>query len=528
MTALWGLPAMVAVPLLGVGLVLALRQPRHWTGVAAFFAGASAAQALARAVGEDSGVSAALAVNSAIATVVLLGQPRRGLSQRDLLMPLVWVAASALVLESDDARLVALGWVAPPAVVFFTLRRLSEREGRARRVVAVYLMLGSLLLVAAVAVFAMAAANAGVAEPFRMSQWHAGLLSPGLAGLVFLLVAASVMARLGVPPLHSWLPTLSETLPAGTMLALTSVQMAVHVMVQLALVPLPLAVPQQALVVQGVGVAGVVYAAVMAASQHRLRRLIAYVVVAQSCALLVGLSTGELVSVSGALANAISVAITSRGLMLAAGTIEARVGPVDVRQFHGVSHPAPRLGAAALMLAFGAAGLPGSLGFVGEDLLLQGLVHQRPLVAGVLVGCTALVGIALLRAMLRTCFGPVQPWAATAPDLFPRERPLVLLAVAVVLLGVWPQPLVQAHQRDVAALQEAWTSRGPSDVFQPAAVGRAPPSCGESLPPLANPSSTTALSEEVLTCGSTSAPDAVWRPSSLPSAPESAPTGQHI
>ncbi|GMU59236.1 MAG: hypothetical protein AMXMBFR34_09990 [Myxococcaceae bacterium] len=476
MTALWGLPAMVALPLLGVGLVLSLKQPRHWTTVAALFTGLSAAQALSSAVGEGSGVSAALAVNAAISTVVLLGQPRRGLTQRDTLMPLVWVAASALVLRSDDARLLAVGWVAPPALVFFTLRRLSEREARARRVVGVYLLLGALLLVGAVALFAKAAADAGVEEPFRLSGWRAVPLSAQLAGLLFLLVAASVMARLGVPPLHGWLPTLSEALPPGTMLTLTSVQMSVHVMVQLALVPLPQAVPGAAPVVQTLGVAGVVYAAVMAASQHKLRRLIAYVVVAQSSALLVGLASGDLVSVSGALANAISVAITSRGLMLVAGTIEARVGPVDVRGLHGVSHPAPRLGVAALMLAFGAVGLPGSLGFVGEDLMLQGLMRERPLVAGVMVACTALVGIALLRAMLKTCFGPVQPWAATAPDLFPRERALVLLAVAVVLLGVWPQPLVQAHQHDVAALRGALAS---SDGAAPLDDGPPAPSSAD-------------------------------------------------
>lgn len=484
MPLLWSLPAMVALPLLGVGVVLSLREPRRWTSVAALFATASASQALARAVGENSGVAAALAVNAVIATVVLLAQPRRGLTQRDALLPLVWVASSALVLEAQDARLIALGWVAPPLVTFFTLRRLSERESRARRLVAAYLLGGSLPLLAAVGLFAKAAHDAGAAQPFLVSAWSAAQLSPRLASVVFLLVAISVMVRLGVPPLHSWLPALSEMLPAGAMLALTSVQMAVHVMVRLGVAPLPTAVPQEALVVQALGVAGVVYAAVMAASQHRLRRLIAYVVVAQSSALLVGLSMGDLVSVSGALANAISVAITSRGLMLAASAIETRVGPVDLRQMSGVSHPAPRLGAAALMLGFGAVGLPGSLGFVGEDLLLQGLVHERPVIAAVMVACMALVGVALLRALLKTCFGPVQPWAATAPDLFPRERALLVLAVAVVLLGVWPRPLLRAHQADVQALQEAWTElRSPRELTGAVSAARVPtPRSGEGQP----------------------------------------------
>jgi NADH-quinone oxidoreductase subunit M len=260
------------------------------------------------------------------------------------------------------------------------------------------------------------------------------------------------MVRLGVPPLHSWLPTMSETLPAGTMLALTSVQMAVHVMVDWALVPLPAAVPAESALVTGVGLVGVVYASIVALSHSRLRRLVAFVTIAQSCALLVGLATGSQVGVSGAMTNALSVATTGRGLLLAVAAIESRTGLVDTRQLSGLAHTAPRLATVAILLALAMAGLPGSLGFVGEDLLLQSLLERHPVVAAILVACTALTSIALLRAVLKTCFGPAPAWVHGLPDLFPRERALVGLAVLLFLWGLFPAPWVSAHQSDIQRL----------------------------------------------------------------------------
>lgn len=449
---LWSLAALVAWPTLGVGVLLALKDARRWTQVALVFSAGSVAQSLAWALVEGSGVAAALAVNASIASVLLSAQPRRGLVLRDVVMPLVWVGASALVMVATDARLVSLGWLTPPLATWLSLGRFSEREARARRLVGAYLVGGSVPLVLAAGLFAWFASAAGSESPWLISSWSAAHLPRPVGVAVFALVALSVMTRLGVPPVHSWLPQLSESLPGGTMVALTSVQMAVHVMVRLLLAPLPDVVPSMSLLLMALGVVGTVYATVMAASQNRLRRVVAFVAVAQSSALLIGLAAGDLVSVSGALTNAISIAITSRGLMLAASTIEARVGPVDVRVMSGVAHPAPRLGAAALMLAFGAVGLPGSLGFVGEDLLLQDLVEQRPVVAAVLVICTAGVGIALLRAIIKTCFGPTPAWHRSVPDLFPHERALIALGVAVVFLGVWPAPLVKAHQADAAVL----------------------------------------------------------------------------
>lgn len=455
------MPIGVALPSLGVGVLLALRHPRSWGLVGGAFGFVTTGWFTGCALGahERSGVAVALAVNALIATVVMFAQPRRSSMLRDAVLPLVWLGASVLVLLANDVRLVLVGWVLPPLAAALSLSSTSAREAKSRRLVSLYHGLGSVPLVVAGGLMAWGGARAGVANPWQVEGWNASWLSPMAAGAVFLMVAIAVAVRLGVPPLHSWVPTLSETLPAGTMIALTSVQMAVHVMVNWALAPLPDVVPNASAAVVTIGLVGSAYASVVAASQHRLRRVVAFVTVAQSSALLVGLASGSDVSISGALANAISVAVTSRGLMLAVAAIESRLGIVDVRRFSGVASAAPRLAAVTLVLSLAMVGLPGSLGFVGEDLLLQGLVRDVPWVAGVLVVGTALTGVAVLRAMLKTCFGPAARWTEAVPDLFRRERALVVLMVVLLGFGLFPSRLVEAHHGDLERLRAAARER---------------------------------------------------------------------
>jgi NADH-quinone oxidoreductase subunit M len=451
----WSLPALAGVPLVGAAALWLARSPRTWGAIAVGISTLFALQSLAWVLSGGPGVAVALVVNGAIAAATLLAQPLRGLERKDAQLPLVWLGANALTMVSQDARWVLLGWVLPSAWAFVTFSRYSTREMHARRLVGWYHLAGSVPLLVAVALFVHGARRAGVPEPFTVGNWAASHLTRAEAGAAFLLVSAAVMVKLGIPPLHTWLPALSETLPSSALLSLTGVPLAVHVMVRFALAPLPRALPSEAVVVTALGLVGLVYGAVLAVSQPRLRRLVAFVVVAQSSALLVGLSSGARVSVMGALTNALAVALGGHGLLLAAAAVEARIGAVDLRALHGVARPAPRLAAAMWLLALGALGMPGSLTFVGEDLLLQGLMRPHPVVASVMVGSTALLAVAVFRAVFRTSMGPTAAWNRTAPDLLPRERALLALALAAALSGVFPRPLITALEADADALLRA-------------------------------------------------------------------------
>jgi NADH-quinone oxidoreductase subunit M len=230
------------------------------------------------------------------------------------------------------------------------------------------------------------------------------------------------------------------------------VQMAIHVMVRMGLMPLPDTLPHELSWLNMFGLFASVYAAVLAICQYRLRRLLALVAASQSAALFVGLASANLISLSGALTQAISVATTSKCLLLLTAAIETRIGVIDIRQMGGIARAAPRLTVVTILLALSAAGIPGSLGFVGEDLLLQGITDRNPIAAFFQILSTALCAIALIRAIMRTFFGTPPEWANSIPDLRGRESVLVGVAVIVIALGLFPQPLIDAYHSDVSAL----------------------------------------------------------------------------
>ena len=196
--------------------------------------------------------------------------------------------------------------------------------------------------------------------------------------------------------------------------------------------------------------------AVLALSQNDLRRLLGYFWMSQQGFLLVGMAAWNTTSISGALLHAISSVFCRCGLLLIAGAIAARTGTTDIRLLGGLIGRAPRMATGFLLLSAAAVGFPGTLGFVSEDLLVQGLLHTHGLAAGGLLIVTALNGILLYRAFKRVFLGPPSPHAQLIggmEDFLPRER-WVSVALVVLLLfgGFAPAPLLAVRKGVVSAL----------------------------------------------------------------------------
>ena len=198
------------------------------------------------------------------------------------------------------------------------------------------------------------------------------------------------------------------------------------------------------------------YGAVLALSQNDLRRLLGYFWISQQGFLLVGMAAWNETSVSGALLHAISSVFCRVGMLLIAGAIAVRTGTTDIRLLGGLISRAPRMATGFLLLSAAAVGFPGTLGFVSEDLLVQGLLLTHGRVAATLLIVTALNAILLYRAYKRTFLGPLSPHAQVMrgmEDFLPRERWVSVALVILLLLGGFaPAPLLAVRQSVVSAL----------------------------------------------------------------------------
>jgi NADH-quinone oxidoreductase subunit M len=126
----------------------------------------------------------------------------------------------------------------------------------------------------------------------------------------------------------------------------------------------------------------------------------------------------------------------------------------EISAYGGVINVMPKFGAFMVLFALANSGLPGTSGFVGEFLVILA-AYKANVWFAVLAATTLILGAAYtLWLVKRVIFGPIaNDHVAAMQDLNGREfLVLAALAVAVLLLGLWPAPLVQAMEQSVQHL----------------------------------------------------------------------------
>jgi NADH-quinone oxidoreductase subunit M len=125
-----------------------------------------------------------------------------------------------------------------------------------------------------------------------------------------------------------------------------------------------------------------------------------------------------------------------------------------VADYQGVANSMPWFATLAVLFFMANSGLPGTSGFVGEFMVILGS-FQANFWYAVLAGLTLILGAAYnLWLVKRVIFGEVGSTdVANLEDINAREA-LVLgsVAAAVLLVGLWPQPLVDLMHASVDQL----------------------------------------------------------------------------
>lgn len=409
------------------------------------------------------GLSAVLLpLTAGVALASLLSAPKAALTAQSASRALFAQGTILGVLVSMDMLLLALFWTLSLVPLRLELaRQRSKLALTAFNIVLLGSAVPMLLFVIGLGVLDVLQPHvASPRLPFDLLALDAsGILSRGLFGQVLaglLLVAA--LARMGCFPLHLWIAPLAESGPAHLALVSFATPMGLYVMSR-ALVPL---FPSWCVVVMPyllpLGLVTAAYGAILALAQHDLRRMLGYFWVSQQGFLLVGMAGLNAQSVGGALLHAITSVLVRTGLLLISGAVVARTGTSDMRLLGGLVGQAPRMTTGFILFSAAAVGFPGTLGFVSEDLLVQGLLRSHGLVVLTLLVIVALNGILLYRAFTQTFLGPPSPHQHsphTVPDLLTRERWVGVVLVGALLLGGFvPAPLLAIRQGVVRSLHQ--------------------------------------------------------------------------
>jgi NADH-quinone oxidoreductase subunit M len=140
----------------------------------------------------------------------------------------------------------------------------------------------------------------------------------------------------------------------------------------------------------------------------------------------------------------ISHGFISGAMFMCIGVLYDRVHSRNIADYGGVLSHMPKYGAFAIFFAMANAGLPGTSGFVGEFMVILAALQANFWIA-FLAALTLILGAAYtLWLVKRVLLGPVElEHVKNLLDLDKIEYGLLaILAIFTLLLGLWPQPLV--------------------------------------------------------------------------------------
>lgn len=291
---------------------------------------------------------------------------------------------------------------------------------------------------------------AALALGWGVVEWEGRQQTHTLLAVVPLLVA--VLVRTGSIPFHCWITDLFEHATFGTALLYVTPMLGAYVAVRLVL---PIAPDWVLRSIALVSLATAVYAAGMALVQREARRFFCYIFLSHSALVLVGLESLSPVGLTGALCLWLSVGLSLAGFGLTLRALEARHGRLSLVGYHGVYEHTPQLAVCFLLTGMASVGFPGTFGFLGTELLVDGAVHAFPFIGVAVVVAAALNGIAVVQAYFKLFTG-TRYISTVSLGIGWRER-IAVLTLALLILGggLYPQPGVESrHHAATVILQQ--------------------------------------------------------------------------
>jgi len=257
--------------------------------------------------------------------------------------------------------------------------------------------------------------------------------------VAFGLSCLCIALRAGVMPLHVGVASICDRLPVVQTQQLSST--IALVFVHLRFVDHHAAAVALAPLLVRYGAAATITAALMTLVQRDLRGLYRGTTAMHGGMLLAAVGAASLDNFAAALLVAVAMGLALGGLGIMITSLEERVGPVSFQGPGGRAGTLPKLAAAFALFGGAGVGLPGTAGFVADDLLLHTLWMESPTSTVTVILSSALLAVATLIAFSRVFLGRTTP--SLAPDLYPRERVVVvLLLLLLLLLGFAPGVLL--------------------------------------------------------------------------------------
>jgi len=294
---------------------------------------------------------------------------------------------------------------------------------------------------------------------FAIFDFHHLRLSLNEQVLIFLAFLVAFAVKVPMWPVHTWLPDAHVEAPTGGSVILAAIMLKIggYGFLRFSLPITPDASAELDWLIITMSLTAVVYIGFVALVQRDMKKLIAYSSIAHMGFVTLGFfivfriaasghgDQGAGLALEGGMVQMVSHGFISGAMFLCVGVVYDRMHSRQIADYGGVANTMPVFAAFMVFFAMANAGLPGTSGFVGEFMVILASFKASFWIA-FLAALTLILGAAYTLWMVkRVIFGEVaNDNVAALKDINRREfLYLAILALVVLALGLWPDPLVK-------------------------------------------------------------------------------------
>ena len=280
-----------------------------------------------------------------------------------------------------------------------------------------------------------------MAEALQGTEGVNGRLLLGLAFLV-----AGLGFKLAVVPFHMWAPDVYEgaPLPVTAYIAVGSKAAAFALVLRLFAEGLLPVADQWRTIMAALAAVTMMTGNLVALAQSNIKRMLAYSSIGQVGYLLMGIAALSVLASTGLVLHLVGYAVTSFAAFLAIIAFYNQTGRDDIPAYAGLADRAPLVAGALTVALFSLAGLPFFAGFTTKFYLFTAAAEGGYLWLAGLAATASLISLYYYLMVIK------QMYIHPADDPTPLATPLLtkgvlaVLVLAIIFIGVYPGPLVDA------------------------------------------------------------------------------------
>ncbi|TKI58543.1 NADH-quinone oxidoreductase subunit M [Brevibacillus antibioticus] len=289
------------------------------------------------------------------------------------------------------------------------------------------------------------------------------ILTPEMRFGIFLVLFIAFAIKLPVFPFHTWMLRVHVQAPPSIVMIHSGIllKMGAYGLLRMGIGFFPEQAYDFSTWMAVLGIINILYGAVLAFVQKDLKMVLAYSSISHMGIVLLGFASMNTIGFQGAMFQVVSHGFISALLFFLIGVIWDRTQTSMLDDLGGLAKSMPFVSGVLLAGGMASLGLPGMSGFISEFFAFLGLFGRLPVMAAVGAIGIVLTAVYLLRAILKTTFGPTPGKCTGLADAQPMEViPMVVLMGCIILIGVYPAVLGNPMQQALKTIVPIVTGIG--------------------------------------------------------------------